>query len=107
MAQDELQEIVLIDDDGQEHTFHLLEVVEVDERRYALLQPTDEPEDDDGESAYLFRIETGDDGDDHLVAVEDDEEFDRVAMALEAHDHDHYYDDDDDFDEEEDDEIDG
>lgn len=99
MAEDERQEIVLLDEDGEEHTFHLIEVVMVDEQRYALLAAAEEEfeagdEDAEVENAYLFRIES--DGDDErLVAVEDDDEFDRVAAALDAlHDGDHDHDDD-------------
>lgn len=101
MTEEERQEIVLLDEDGQEHTFHLIEVVVVDDQRYALLQAaeeeTDSDSDEDGaQSAYLFRVES-DGEDDRLVAVEDDDEFDRVAEALEEMDSEYYeeYEDDD------------
>lgn len=101
----ENEAIVLVDEEGQEHAFHLVDVVMVGEQRYALLEPV-EPEDDE-EGAYLFRIDT-EDGEDRLVVVEDDDEFDRVVQVLEQfededveylfdeddddHDHDHDHD---------------
>lgn len=79
----ENEAIVLVDEDGQEHSFHVIDVVMVGDQRYALLEPT-EPEDDE-EGAYLFRIDT-EDGEDRLVVVEDDDEFDRVVQVLEEFD---------------------
>lgn len=84
--QHEQDQIVLVDEEGKEHTFTIIDVVMVDDNRYALLQPTDA---DEEEGAYLFRIDT-EDGEDKLVVVEDDEEFERVAEVLaEFDDHEH------------------
>lgn len=91
----ENEAIVLVDEDGQEHAFHIVDVVMVGEQRYALLEPVES--DDDEEGAYLFRIDT-EDGEERLVVVEDDDEFDRVVQVLEefddedveyVHDHEH------------------
>ena len=71
--------VTLVDDEGNEHAFTLVDVVEVDQQRYAVLLPEEDPE----EGAYVFRLETDADGDEILVNVEDDEEFDRVVRALE------------------------
>lgn len=71
--------ITLVDDEGQEHEFTLVDVVEVDRRRYAVLLPEEDPE----EGAYVFRLDRDEDGEEILVNVEDDEEFDRVVHALE------------------------
>lgn len=89
---DDVQEIVLVDEDGVEHHFNLVDVILVDDQRYALL----EPQQGDEEGAFVFRVESGDDGDDQLVEVEDDAEFERVVAALEAlddmdHEHDHVH----------------
>lgn len=75
------EEIVLVDEDGVEHTFILVDVVMVDDNRYALLEPTEGDED----GAFLFRIDT-EDGEERLVVVEDDEEFERVVAVLEEFD---------------------
>lgn len=73
--------LTLLDEDGQEHSFIVLEILDVDGQSYAILAPAEDADDDDEGEAYIFRIET-EDGDDRLVTVEDEEEFDRVAAAL-------------------------
>lgn len=65
--------ITLLDEDGKTHEFSLVDVVEVEERRYAILQPSDGTD-----PALVFRV----DGD-TLVAVEDETEFRKVAEAIE------------------------
>ena len=65
--------ITLLDEDGKTHEFSLVDVVEVDERQYAILQPSDH-----ADPAVVFRV----DGD-TLVAVEDEAEFRKVAAAIE------------------------
>ncbi len=69
--------ITLLDEDGVEHEFSLVQVLEVDQRRYAVLQPVVSGEDSD--TAVIFRME-----DDTLITIEDDAEFERVRQAFEA-----------------------
>jgi uncharacterized protein YrzB (UPF0473 family) len=64
--------ITLLDEDGKTHEFNLVDIVEVDGHRYAILQP------DNADPAVVFRV----DGD-TLVAVEDEAEFRQVAAAIE------------------------
>lgn len=66
-------QITLLDDEGKTHEFNLVDVVEVGERQYAILQPSDHDD-----PAVVFRV----DGD-TLVAVEDEAEFRTVAAAIE------------------------
>lgn len=66
--------ITLLDEAGRTHEFSLVDVVEVEARRYAILQPADA-----GEPAQVFRVEG-----DTLRAVDDETEFRRVARAIEA-----------------------
>lgn len=69
--------ITLLDEDNHEHRFIMVDMVDVDERSYVVLAPEDNQE---GE-AYIFRVETiGDE--DHLVIVEDDDEFEKVEAVL-------------------------
>lgn len=68
--------ITLVDADGESHEFSIVDVIEVNARRYAILQPAEEDE-----SAVVFRVE-----DDTLVAIEDEEEFDRVLAAIQSSD---------------------
>jgi uncharacterized protein YrzB (UPF0473 family) len=69
--------IKLLDEEGAEHEFSVVDVLEVDHRRYAILQPLEGAEEPD--TAVIFRME-----DDTLVTIEDDEEFERVRRAFEA-----------------------
>jgi uncharacterized protein YrzB (UPF0473 family) len=69
--------ITLLDEDGVEHEFSLVEVLEVDQHRYAILQPVVSGE--ESETAVIFRME-----DDTLITIEDDAEFERVRLAFEA-----------------------
>ena len=73
----------LVDEDGHRHEFTLIEVIEVDQRRYAVLQPVDATpnQDEDEDEAVIFRVEN-----DTLVTIEDDAEIERVVEALEAMD---------------------
>lgn len=66
--------ITLLDEAGHRHDFTLVDVIEVDAQKYALLEPAG-----GGEGAVVFRVD-----DDTLVPVEDDAEFDRVVEALQA-----------------------
>lgn len=64
--------ITMLDDEGLPHDFTLIDVVEVEARRYAVLQPEDRDE-----GAVLFRVEG-----DKMAPVEDDAEFDKVVDVL-------------------------
>lgn len=74
--------IVLVDEDDQEHTFTILEYLEIDEQLYAVLLPDENPE----EGAFVFRVETDDDGEEVLMDIEDDAEFEMVVGILESED---------------------
>ena len=67
--------ITLQDEDGLEHRFNLVDIVEVGRKRYAVLLP----EDEEDAAAVIFRMES----EDRLVPIEDDEELSRVMAALE------------------------
>lgn len=73
----ENEPIFLVDEEGVEHCFYLYQMVEVDGRTYALLQP-----EEGGGELVLLRlegpIETG------CFVTLDDEEWERVAEALEG-----------------------
>lgn len=67
--------ITLQDEDGVEHRFNLVDIIEVERRKYAVLLP----EDEEDAAAVIFRME----GADKLVPIEDDDELGRVMAALE------------------------
>jgi len=77
--------IAIEDEDGNQHTFEVLDTLDLDDKRYVALLPVyDEAEeiiDDDGELIILKVVE--EDGEDVLVTIDDDDEFDKVAAIFE------------------------
>lgn len=77
--------VSVLDDEGNEHQFEVLDAIETDEGRYVALLPIySEAEaaiEDDGELVILEVV--NDNGDDLLVPIEDDELFESVAGAFE------------------------
>ncbi len=71
----EREVITVQDEEGHTHEFTLVDVLDVDAHRYAILQPADD------DTAVVFRIE-----DDSLVTIDDDAEFERVLEAIETSD---------------------
>ncbi len=80
MAKEEKQLIETVDEDGNVVNFELFDIVEFEEKEYALLLPV-ENEIEDGE-VVLMRLSK--DGEDYLFeAIDDDEEFDKVSDYIE------------------------
>jgi uncharacterized protein YrzB (UPF0473 family) len=77
--------ITLVDEEGQEHSFTLLDILNVNDKEYAILLPTDPgfiDSEADGQEAIIFRIvETEEEH--TLLAVEDEAEWEAVAKAWE------------------------
>ena len=81
---DEIQDrlIETLDEDGNLVKFELFDVVEVDDKEYALLLPVD---DEDEEEVVLMRITK--DGEEYLFeTIDDDDEFEKVAAYVESMD---------------------
>lgn len=75
----EKQLIETIDEDGKLVNFELFDIVEFEEKEYALLLPV---EDETNDELVLMRLSK--DGEDYLFeAIEDDEEFDKVSEYIE------------------------
>lgn len=81
MTEQETNWITLVDEDGHEHRFNLLNVLEVEGLKYAVMLP--EAADEEDEEAIIFRIDTDEAGEEVLVDIEDDNEFDKVCQVLE------------------------
>lgn len=81
MAEGEMNWITLIDEDGKEHRFNLLNILEMEGLKYAVMVPEQQANEDE-EEAFIFRLETDEDGEEVLVDIEDDEEFNRVCELL-------------------------
>lgn len=80
-AKNDKQLIEAVDDEGNVVNFELFDIVEFEEKEYALLLPAETDEDDDEvvlmrlikeEENYLFE------------AIEDDEEFNKVSEYIES-----------------------
>jgi uncharacterized protein YrzB (UPF0473 family) len=73
--------ITLLDEEGEEHNFEILDSAELDGYNYMALVPVPEkPEDvldDTGELVILRVVE--DDGEEFLEAIEDEDEFNRIG----------------------------
>ena len=78
--EEEKQLIETVDEDGNVVNFELFDIVEFEEKEYALLLPAENPSDDDED--VLMRLTK--DGEDYLFeAIDDDDEFEKVAEYIE------------------------
>ncbi len=81
----ELNEVVtLVYEDGEEETFTVEDIVEMDGNTYVVLIPEEqdsEAEDTDEVDACIFKVETSEDGEEVLVDLGDDE-YERVADMI-------------------------
>ena len=79
--------ITLIDDEGEEHEFEILDVIDNDEVCfYALLPTFDDPQDEvDSDGTYYIFEAIEEDGEQQLAEVEDEELLDRLAEIFEKH----------------------
>lgn len=70
--------LTLTDEEGNEHDFSVIDMIEMDGSEYAILVPIEGQEGDEDE-AIILKIVTDDDGNEVLVDIEDDEEWEKVA----------------------------
>lgn len=77
--------VTVLDEDGHQHQFEILDAIETDSGRYVALLPVyenpDELVDDDGELIILQVEET--DGEEVLVPIEDEIVFEEIAGIFE------------------------
>lgn len=81
--------VVLVDEEGNEHDFALVDRFQVDLNEYAILVPVlylEDSEDDDAvdleDEAFIFRIDL-EAGEEMLIEVEDETEWHQVAAVWE------------------------
>ncbi len=72
--------ITLIDDNGEEKDFTVIDIIEMDGSEYAILLPVDGEE---GDEAIILKFTQDEEGNEILVDIEDDEEWEKVADAWE------------------------
>lgn len=76
------QIIETVTEDGEVVQFKLFDIVEFEEKEYALLLPL---EDEDNEDAELVLMQLTKDDDDYIFeTIEDNDEFDRVSEYIES-----------------------
>lgn len=75
----------VVDDEGKEHKFEVIDAIETDDGRYVALLPfIDENEeiDEDEDGIVIFEV-AEEDGEEVLIAIESDDVFDSVAAIFE------------------------
>lgn len=78
---DEKDIVILTDEEGLEHQFIIVDMVEVETGVYAMLMPLQvESEDED---YYVIMKVVHEDGEDVLMTIEDDEEYESVSKVIE------------------------
>ena len=74
--------LTLEDDEGVEHTFEVLDAIDNGENRYMALSPVfDDPQEslEDSGDLVILKVITGDDGEEYLETIEDDDEYNEIA----------------------------
>ncbi len=83
MTQNEIENeniITLLDDDDNPIDFEIIEVLEIQGKRYAFLLPLNDEEDaSEEDEAVIFRIDPGEDGEEIFAYIEDDAEWEMVV----------------------------
>lgn len=83
MTQNEIENeniITLLDDDDNPIDFEIIEMLEIQGKRYAFLLPLNGEEDgSDEDEAVIFRIDPGEDGEEIFAYIEDDAEWEMVV----------------------------
>ena len=76
--------LTLLDDEGQEHEFEIIDELENDDGHFLALVPTQQEPDEiasDAETYYIFEV-IEEDGEEQLQEVDDDALLDGTASAL-------------------------
>lgn len=71
--------ITLIDEEGKEHDFTVVDIIKVASNEYAILLPAQE----DSDEAVILKFDKDEDDNEILVDIEDNEEWEKVADAWE------------------------
>jgi len=74
------ENLVLIDDEGNEHEFEIIDVMELDGNRYVIMLPIGE-ELIEEEEAVVMKLILDENGEEVFADIESDEEWDKVEQA--------------------------
>lgn len=77
--ENDFKNITLYDENGEEMEFEVITKLEIENKEYFIVAPIDS---EDGEAVAL-KVEKDNNGEEVLVTVEDEEEFNMVAEAYE------------------------
>ena len=75
----------LVDEEGVEQTFELLDVMEVDDDRYfALIPYYENPEDllDDTAELIVLKSQLDENGEELMISIDDEEEYQRIGQLF-------------------------
>jgi uncharacterized protein YrzB (UPF0473 family) len=81
---EEFEVLILIDDEGQEHSFELIAELEMENSNYVVVAPIDEEmedEEDEEVEIVILRAIYDEEGNMYLADIEDDEDWEKVADA--------------------------
>lgn len=81
---DELEQnyVEIIDDDGNVEKCEIYDVIDFEDKTYALLLPLEDENEEEPEVIVMEYIEEGDDG--YFQNIEDEAEFNRVCAYIET-----------------------
>ena len=82
MADEELNLVELSDEEGNIINCEVYDIVELEEKTYALWLPVEEESSDDPELIVLEYIEEGEEA--SFVSIEDEDEYNRVCDYIES-----------------------
>ena len=82
MTNEELNLVELSDEEGNVTKCEIYDIVEFEEKTYALLLPLEDENEEDPELIVLEYVEEGDEA--SFVSIEDEDEFNRVCDYIES-----------------------
>lgn len=74
--------IETVDENGEIIRFQLFDIIEFEEKEYALLLPEDDEESDETEMVLMLLTKDGDDY--SFETIDDEDEFERVSEYIES-----------------------
>lgn len=75
-----VETVLLTDEEGNEIEFDVLTKLDIEDKEYVIVAPTGEEDID----AIALRVDKDAEGNDILVTIEDDEEFEMISEAYET-----------------------
>ncbi|MGH4051355.1 MAG: DUF1292 domain-containing protein [Clostridium sp.] len=75
-----VETILLNDEEGNEIEFDVITKLDIEDKEYVIVAPTGEEDID----AIALRVDKDVEGNDILVTIDDDEEFEMISEAYEA-----------------------